>query len=216
LEPISVADEHGVEQLAAAVLAEALVDDPFYAAITIDFETDDVARRAALMGYFLYSLREGYRTGAVVIPAGDPFGAAIWTLPQQPDVAQQAAAAKHAAFAALLGPRGFDNYRAILAFMGPAAQAVIPAHTWYLSILGVAPHRQGRGLGRALLEPTLRRADQTGSCCFLETFNSATLGFYRRLGFAEVAEQPEPTTGARYWIMLREPQFGEDSRRAAS
>jgi ribosomal protein S18 acetylase RimI-like enzyme len=211
-----VADEHDVEQLAAAVLAEALYDDPFYAAVTTDFETDEVARRAALTEYFLYSLREGYRTGVVVMPDGDPYGAAIWALPQLPNVAQQVAAAKHAAFAAVLGPLGFGNYRAILAFMESAAQAAIPAHAWYLSILGVAPHRQGRGLGRALLGPTLRRADQTGTPCFLETFNSATLGFYRRLGFAEVAEQIEPTTGARYWIMLREPQFGEDSRRAAS
>lgn len=207
-------DECNVEPLVAAILAEALWDDAFYTAITVDSEADQMARRAVLTEYFRYSLREGYQIGIVIIPDGDPYGAAIWTLPQPLDVARQAAEAKHASFATLLGPRGFDNYNAILAFMDPVAQAVIPARSWYLSIVGVAPHLQGRGLGRALLEPTLRRADQTGSRCFLETYNSAALRFYRRLGFAEVAEHLEPTTNARYWIMLREPQFREDSRRA--
>ncbi|CAG0936123.1 hypothetical protein TFLX_04989 [Thermoflexales bacterium] len=194
-----------LEQTVVTALAEALCDDPFYAAITVDFEADEAARRAVLTEYCRYSLREGRHLGAVVILNDDPHGGAIWTLPQAPEVVQQAAAAKHAAFAALLGPRGFDNYRAILAFMEPAAHAVIPAHTWYLSILGVAPHRQGQGLGRALLEPTLRHADQNGSGCFLETFSRATLSFYRRFGFNAVAAHLEPTIGAHYWIMLREP-----------
>ena len=210
-----MADLNELERLAVTALAEALRDDPFYAAITVDFEADEAARRAVLTEYCRYSLREGYHLGAVVILDDDPYGGAIWTLPQPPQVAQQAAAAKHAAFAALLGPRGFDHYRAILAFMEPAAHVVIPAGTWYLSILGVAPHRQGQGLGRALLEPTLRHADQSGSRCFLETFSRATLRFYRRFGFNEVAEHWEATIGARYWIMLRVPQVSEDPRHAA-
>ena len=202
------------ERLAAMALAEPLRDDPFYAAIAIDFEADEAARRAVLTAYCRYSLREGHHIGAVIILNDDPHGAAIWNLPQPHDVAEQAMQAKHTAFAALLGPRGFDHYRAILAFMEPSAQAVIPARSWYLSILGVAPHRQGQGLGRALLEPTLRHADQRGSRCFLETFSRAALSFYRRFGFSEVAEHWEPTTGARYWIMLRKPQFNEDSPHA--
>jgi GNAT superfamily N-acetyltransferase len=207
-------DANEREQLAALALAEALRDDPFYAAITIDFVADEAARRAVLTEYCRYSLREGYRIGAVVILDDDPHGAAIWNLPQPHDVAEQAMQAKHTAFATLLGPRGFENYHAILAFMESATQAMIPAHTWYLSILGVAPHRQGQGLGRALLEPTLRHADQNGSRCFLETFSRASLSFYHRFGFGEAAEHVEPTTNARYWIMLREPRFSESPRRA--
>jgi hypothetical protein len=55
------------------------------------------------------------------------------------------------------------------------------------------------------LEPTLRQADQNEARCFLETFNAASLPFYRRLGFVEVADRLEPTTRARYWLMQREP-----------
>jgi GNAT superfamily N-acetyltransferase len=199
-------DRDEYDKLAAAALAEALRDDLFYAAITVDFEPDEATRDAVLTEYCRYSLREGRQIGAVVILDDDPHGAAIWNLPQPHDVAEQALLAKHTAFADLLGPRGFDNYRAILSFMEPTAQAVIPAHAWYLSILGVAPRRQGQGLGRALLAPTLRHADQRGTHCFLETFNSASRRFYHRLGFSEVAEHLEPRTSARYWIMLRQPQ----------
>jgi ribosomal protein S18 acetylase RimI-like enzyme len=197
-------EEH--DYLAATALAEALHADPFYAAITVDFEAAETARRAVLTEYCRYSLREGHRIGTVVILNNNAHGAAIWNLPQPPDVAEEARRAKYAAFATLLGPRGFDNYRAILAFMEPAAHAIIPADAWYLSILGVTPQQQGQGLGRALLEPTLRHADQSGTSCFLETFGNAALRFYRRLGFNEVAEHWEPTTGAHYWIMLRPPQ----------
>ncbi len=198
-----VTDQNEVERLATTALAEALYADPFYAAITIDFEDDEVARRAVLAEYCRYSLREGHQIGVVTIP-NDVYGAAIWNLPQPLDIAGRARQAKHAAFAQLLGPRGFDAYRAIVDFMGPTAHTVIPQGSWYLSILGVAPPRQGQGLGRALLEPTLYEADRSGAHCFLETFNAAALRFYQRLGFNAVAEHLEPTTNARYWIMLRE------------
>ncbi len=197
------ANREEVERLAALALADALIADPFYAAITVDFAADDVARRKVLAEYCHYSLREGYQIGKVVMPADAPSGAAIWNLPQPHDVAEQALQAKHSAFAALLGSHGFGHYRAILEFMEPAAKTVVPPDAWYLSILGVAPQSQGRGLGRVLLEPTLREADQIGARCFLETFNAATLPFYRRLGFEAVADHWEPTTQARYWIMVR-------------
>ncbi len=196
-------NQHEIERLASAVLTEALIDDPFYAAITIDFENDAVARRAALTDYFHYSLREGYHIGTVTL---DAHGAAIWTLPQSIEAAHSAAKAKHETFTTLLGPRGLANYRAIIDFMEPTAHTVVPEGSWYLSILGVAPSQQGRGLGRALLEPTLQQADAACVPCFLETYNAASLRFYERLNFKVAADHLEPTTQARYWIMMRERQ----------
>jgi ribosomal protein S18 acetylase RimI-like enzyme len=197
-----VTNRDEIERLAVMALAEALIADPFYAAVTIDHEADETARRGVLAEYCRYSLLEGYQIGMVTL---DSFGAAVWNLPQPSDVAEQVLRAKHAAFESLLGARGFDAYRAIIDFMEPTAHSVVPEGSWYLSILGVAPQRQGQGLGRTLLEPTLHDADRSGARCFLETFNGAALRFYRRLGFDEVAEHLEPTTRARYWIMVREP-----------
>jgi RimJ/RimL family protein N-acetyltransferase len=56
-----------------------------------------------------------------------------------------------------------------------------------------------------LLEPTLHQADAAQVPCFLETYNAASLRFYSRLGFEAMAEHLEPTTHARYWIMMRTP-----------
>ena len=192
----------------AAILTDALIADPFYAAISVDFDSDAVARRAVLIDYFAYSLREGYEIGAVTLEA---HGAAIWTLPQPNEVAQSAAKAKDAAFATVLGSRGLANYRAIIDFMEPTAHIIVPEGSWYLSILGVSPSQQGRGLGRALLAPTLHQADAVHVPCFLETYNAASLRFYARLGFKAVADHLEPTTQTRYWILVREPHRNEES-----
>lgn len=196
-----------LDRLAAEALTSALFDDPFYATITLGSSDP----REALTRYFEYSLREGRQLGTVVVPIGDLVGAAIWTLPQPIAVARAAHAAKQAAFRAVLGPRGFDAYRAIIDFMEPTAQTVVPEGSWYLSILGVSPAQQGRGLGRALLAPTLAQADAAQVPCFLETYNAASLRFYNRLGFKAVADHLEPTTQARYWIMVREPRRNEES-----
>ena len=48
---------------ACAALVEALLDDPFYVAITEGLGNDPGARRRALTPYFQYSLEEAQRTG---------------------------------------------------------------------------------------------------------------------------------------------------------
>ena len=55
---------------------------------------------------------------------------------------------------------------------------------WYLGLLGTDPTMQGRGVGAALLEPTLARADGEGMPCYLETQKEENLSFYARHGFA--------------------------------
>lgn len=76
---------------------------------------------------------------------------------------------------------------------------------WYVEVLGVHPSHQGQGLGRALLEPALARADRDGLPAYLETSNERNLPFYRRFGF-EVREVVEtPGGGPPIWTMLRPP-----------
>ncbi|SHN74817.1 Acetyltransferase (GNAT) family protein [Geodermatophilus obscurus] len=74
-----------------------------------------------------------------------------------------------------------------------------------LASLGVVSHRQGQGLGAALLAPGLDRADRDGSPVWLETSAEANVRFYRRLGFAVTDVVDLPRGGPRTWLMLREP-----------
>jgi GNAT superfamily N-acetyltransferase len=76
---------------------------------------------------------------------------------------------------------------------------------WYLALLGVSPGCQGRGIGRALLTPVLRRADQEGLPCYLETFVSANVPFYEHRGFQVVEAGVEPLSQIAFWAMKREP-----------
>lgn len=184
-------------------LAASLIDDPFYQAVTIDLAHDAAARLTVLQHYLDCAVREAGRGGLCLTPDDPRLGMAIWSLPRPAEVEAADAQAKHDHLLAVLGPRGMDNYRRIIAFMGPRASGAELAGAWYLSILGIAPAAQGQGLGARLLAPTLASADKAGVACYLETFSARNESFYARLGFTRLASHLEPVTGAPYTIMVR-------------
>lgn len=184
-------------------LADALHPDPFYAALTPEAHAQPNAWRAPLRAYFAVALAEAATYGQVEYLAPTRAGAALWLLPQTPAINANMQATKNAALEKILAPRGFENYRAIIQAMRPHAERAAPRDAWYLSILGIAPPLQKRGLGTQLLAPTLAQADAQRVSCFLETFNPRTLAFYERVGFRVVARHAEKITRAEYWIMTR-------------
>jgi len=190
---------------AAATLVASLSDDPFYRAITVDCGVDTGARSRVLTDYFDYSLREAQRTGRCELHADPTVGAAAWLLPRSPEIDSTESSAKATYLAQLLGTGGWDNYRRIMAFMAGRAEGLVSRDAWYLTIIGVHPASQGRGIGAQLLQPTLAEATRTGAHSFLETFRPRSLAFYERAGFARVAEFVEPTTKAPYVLMRRPP-----------
>jgi GNAT superfamily N-acetyltransferase len=189
-----------------AALVDSLRYDPFYDAITEDFADNEERRREALARYFDYAMSEGARMGRLVVWP-DPFvGAAVWLLPAETSVHDAEAKAKAEFLAVALGANGGDAYRRIVEFMRPRALAAVAESAWYLSIVGVAPSAQGRGIGTRLIEPTLAEADDAGVDCYLETFDGRNLSFYQRLGFSAAGSHVEPVTAATYTIMLRKPK----------
>lgn len=76
---------------------------------------------------------------------------------------------------------------------------------WYVSVLGVHPRRQGEGLGRLLLDPTLARADRDRLPVYLETAKESNLSFYGHFGFEVEDEVEMPGGGPPIWTMLRPP-----------
>lgn len=75
---------------------------------------------------------------------------------------------------------------------------------WYLALLGVEPTLQGKGLGRALLEPVLARCDTTIEPAYLETQKPENLPFYERFGFCVQNEISVPGSPP-VWLMWRDP-----------
>lgn len=189
---------------ASAALTESLFDDPFYWAITEDFGDDLAARKHALSLYFHYSLEEAERTGRCVLAPDPRLGAAAWLLPRSPHVDATECSAKSEYLAAALGSRGKQNYYRIVRYMAPLAARVVPRDSWYLSIIGILPSAQGRGLGATLLAGTLAEASRANVTCYLETFTPRNLKFYERVGFRRVADHLEPTTNKEYVVMRRD------------
>jgi GNAT superfamily N-acetyltransferase len=184
-------------------LVDALYADVFYQTILVDHESE-AARREALARYMQYSLDEAERTGRVVVDP-DARGAALWLLPRTPDVQVREAAAKQAAFQALLGRRGYARYEAIVDAMHARSARAVPDDAWYLSILGVSPSAQGQGLGRRLIEPTIAEAQAAGAVCCLETFTTRGVRFYERAGFTLAGWFEEPTIGHPFATLRRDP-----------
>ena len=80
-----------------------------------------------------------------------------------------------------------------------------PGPHWYLWAIGVAPERQGQGLGASLMRPILARADADRLPCYLETHKQANTLIYARSGFRIVSESSVPGHPGTIWGMLRDP-----------
>ena len=141
--------------------------------------------------------------GRCVQSFGDVPAAAVWLLPLSPERAAAEASAKAAFIQGALEPEGAENYRRIVDFMASRSRPIVSSAAWYLSIVGVAPGAQGRGVGGKLIRATLAEADQVGASSFLETFSPRNVSLYERLGFSVVASYQEPITKSQYWIMQR-------------
>lgn len=102
-----------------------------------------------------------------------------------------------------MGTKSLHTYRAIVDSMSAMTGRVVDDSSWYLSIVGLHPSRQGRGLGRLLLAEVLREADACGVATYLETFTPRNMKFYQRIGYESRADFHEPVTDARYWVMVR-------------
>jgi GNAT superfamily N-acetyltransferase len=75
---------------------------------------------------------------------------------------------------------------------------------YYLAILGTDPDAQGRGIGSALLQPTLETCDRDAIPAYLESSKERNVDFYARHGFRVTGELQMPD-GPRVWPMWRDP-----------
>lgn len=187
----------------AEVLRRALSEDAFYVEMEKSADGAAAERREAMVRYMDFSMKEARETG--VLRLWESLGASLWTKPVNEAVAEKTASAKKEFLAKHMGGGSLSTYRRIVEAMVAESREVIPPECWYLSILGVAPEAQGRGIGVKLVEPVLAEADAAGVATYLETFTPRNKSFYKRLGYRDAKTIHEPLTGAEYSIMVREP-----------
>lgn len=98
---------------------------------------------------------------------------------------------------ALIGETVSPERAAVGAEVGEQMGAFHPdAPHWYLSMIGVDPACQGRGLGSAMLKHTLALIDAEGLPAYLESSNPKNTPLYERFGFSVIGQiQPADFPG---------------------
>jgi GNAT superfamily N-acetyltransferase len=162
---------------------------------------DEHARRWRIAKLFRTELKAQYLPLGATWTTADHAGAALWAPPGHWQL-PPARLARHAV--PLFRAFGRRLPRALRALTAVERRHPTGPH-WYLAVLGTAPHRQGTGVGSALLAPVLARCDDEGVPAYLESSKEANLAFYSRHGF-EVTEQITLPGGPPVWAMWREPR----------
>ena len=187
---------------AAQGLARAFQDDPLQTYVF----PDPAERAARSPGHFAPLLRYGRMFGEVFTTTRPSDGAAVWLGPDAWEVTpERAVAAGLDDLPTVLGVAAAERFFSVLAAVDPYHHTAVPAAHWYVMVVGVAPEAQGQGLGRALLQPVIDRADAESQPCYLETAQPKNVAFYEHLGFRRVVETVEPTSGLRLWAFRRDP-----------
>jgi GNAT superfamily N-acetyltransferase len=198
MEGIRVAGE-GEREAVTAALAEAFMDDP----VAI-WSTPSDRHRPGVLRHFFGAIFDAHvdEEAIHVDPSGR--GAAIWALPGhwRMSPTQQLRTAS-----TFFHPRHWRRVPRIVngVVKAEGAHPKAPEH-FYLPTLGVAPNRQGEGMGSRLLAPILGICDSDGVPAYLESSKYSNIAFYARHGFRVLDELRMPGGGPIIYRMWRNPR----------
>jgi GNAT superfamily N-acetyltransferase len=174
------------------VMAEAFLDDPVLGWLM----PEDSKRLTRLRRYFEIELRHLALPRGRVWTTSDLAGAALslppgkWRSPLRVTLLEGSAFGLHLSRAARLGAA--IEWRHM---HGPH---------YYVRDVGVLPNMQGRGLGSALMGPTLERCDREGVPAYIEASSERSATLYERLGFQHTREL-RVGSSPPLWLMRRPP-----------
>jgi GNAT superfamily N-acetyltransferase len=184
----------------AALLARAFDRDPFYA-----FLAGEGSERHARMGEgWTGILRFASAALAETYTTEDRAGVAIWLPPGYGGPSVLDSVRLMPAIARLAGWRRLRTVSDALDALERHRHRLVPGPHFYLSALGVDPHRQGGGIGTLLMQPVLERCDRESIPAYLETAVARNVLLYERLGFRVVEEMDLPRSDVHGWLMLRD------------
>jgi ribosomal protein S18 acetylase RimI-like enzyme len=188
---------------AGDMLGRAFFDNPMAVYLLPDAET----RLRPLSWMFETTVRYGDLYGEVYTTADSLDGAAIWLTPESPSMSRETiAAAGMMDMPQQMGAEAFQRLMVMKNHFDELRQRDAPERHWYLWTLGVDPPRQGQGVGGALIQPVLSRADAEKLPCYVETDKAINVPFYQRHGFEVLVEDDLPGHGYHYWTMKRPPR----------
>lgn len=186
---------------AAQTLTLALLDDPLFVYV----QPDPLARQRSLTALLAAQVRFGVQYGEVYA-AANLEGVALWQPPGVEITPERAAECGLNRLSEIFDEQALLRLGGALDYLNAQQVHNLPPQHWYLMALGVLPTHQRQGLGGALLQPVLQRADASQTACVLNTTQPINLSFYQKHGFRSLSQAVEPASGLNYWTLLREPR----------
>ncbi len=188
---------------AARVFARSFFDYP----LMTHYWPDEERRARYLERYLGWVLNYGLRYGEVVTTP-ELAGIAVWLPPHQTHLTTwRYILAGFLPLPVLMGVRHFITQTMRSEdLMLQVHGEIMPGPHWYLWAVAVDPDQQGKGIGTALMQPGLQRADAQRLPCYVETHDERNIPFYRKHGFDLVRTEPVPGSDLRFWCFVREPR----------
>jgi ribosomal protein S18 acetylase RimI-like enzyme len=177
------------------VLARAFFDDPI-----MRWAIPSATRRARVDRPLFELFVRAFQPLGETYTAANGAGAALWAPPGTQAVPEDEADAFAAQIEEIAGPDA-PRFFELMELMDEHHP-----HTpqYYLQLLGVDPDHQGRGIGSALLDAVLTRADREGVPAYLEATNERNAKLYEKHGFVATGTLALPD-GPPLYPMWREP-----------
>lgn len=185
----------------AALLADAFINDPVFTWLV----PGSLRLRARLQTMFAAEVEQ------YVVPNG-----IVWTTPGYDGAVTALPPGAWEMPKSLTGREALRWMRAFgtrLALAGKVHRAMEERHLrephFYIRTVGVRTALQGQGIGSALMQPTLERADSVGLPTYIEASSERCAALYERLGFVHMDVLELPEGGPPVWLMRRPPAKAE-------
>ena len=165
----------------------------------------DEAERERIAPYFFStSVFYGIRYGEVHAVSQDLEGVAVW-IPSSnyPVTTWRLLRSVPPSEILGFGKNGGVKMKSLGQYIDSVHSRLAPFSHWFLQCIGVDHQFQGRGYASKLLRPMLKRIEEEGLPCYLETLEKQNVRFYEHFGFKVVEDSNVPGTNLTNWAMLK-------------
>jgi ribosomal protein S18 acetylase RimI-like enzyme len=167
------------------------------------FPDEDERERIAPY-FFSTTVFYGLRYGEVHAVSQDLEGVAVW-IPSRYYPVKTGRLLRSVPLSEILGFGKNKGVRmkSLGQYIDSVHKRLAPFPHWFLQCIGVDQKFQGQGYASKLLRPMLKRIEEEGLPCYLETLEKQNVGLYEHFGFKVVEESNVPGTNLTNWAMLR-------------
>ncbi len=186
---------------AGIILSKAFSQDLIFSYLILDTKQ----RLKTLNLYFQHVIKYGLRYGEVY-SSPNLEGISIWLPPKNSSHTRWKAIKTGALVLPLkVKWKYLTLQNKLYKFTDNLHKKFVPYPHWYLSLIGVGPNHQGKGLGQQLLSANINRIDLECKPIYLETNKEKNVEIFKRFGFHIIQKVIVPGTEIFHWSLLRNP-----------